>query len=838
MLPILLFFLAHPLFAQESEGYRLLFNQVRINEPEHWQVWDAPTGVQVVREDGTVEPRFLRSGIEVAQDAADFIYVNPFVSQDTLQGGISEVGTSRDQAAAILDRDPSTYWEPLRSSPVDQWFLEIDLGRAVIARRVVLHFVDEGQGDPFLKFRLMASDGLRFGQGRDQRRRFFRVGLETKPNKDQREYVFDIKPDRQVTDGIEGEIIQFLRLDVLDTDGPRAQEVNAETYEILADDDRGAVDYFRVTVGGREILISERDYFDLPEDQRGPVRYYRHERPRLAEVEVFALGQNVVKLTQSEVERGADEGGFEFLFRKIFSDGLYSSSFDVPIYDPVADERQLKIDLGAKYWLDRIKLLAPANEMPPLAYQLRVSNGALSPNGERIWNSFDEKRNLSGHQHLEETFPLQEVRFIEMRHLEFNPNESVDGFISEIQAYGEGFVSEVEMTSPFIPLDRPRLFSVVEWEGEEPPGTQVEIRTRSGENIIEIPHYFAVTGREIAKSLWDLLSENRRPAVVIEEVADASWSSWSEVYEASGVAFKSPSPRAFTQVQVRLLSREPLRAAKIRDLRLRFEPPLVDKVVGEIWPVWQIEPGVEQDFTLYLQPEFAVGNPGFDRLRLRSSSAAAIELLSVRSGGDTALRIGAGQDLWPGELLLEPGAEGEVELVFPAPVLRGNPIYEIKFRTKVFLQSTTFTAELERASRPGRVQVVSGGDASTLVSSQSLVVVSDLERTRLLENVQVVPRVFTPNGDGINDITDITLSIFHLEGEKQLRVEIYDLAGRRLRDLSTSTTHPSGERRVQWDGRDEVGEIVPPGIYMARVGFAADSDASGVYASRLVYVAY
>jgi gliding motility-associated-like protein len=107
-----------------------------------------------------------------------------------------------------------------------------------------------------------------------------------------------------------------------------------------------------------------------------------------------------------------------------------------------------------------------------------------------------------------------------------------------------------------------------------------------------------------------------------------------------------------------------------------------------------------------------------------------------------------------------------------------------------------------------------------------------------LENVQVVPRAFTPNGDGINDITDITLSIFHLEGEKQLRVEIYDLAGRRLRDLSTSTTHPSGERRVQWDGRDEVGEIVPPGIYMARVGFAADSDASGVYASRLVYVAY
>ena len=68
-----------PLGAQESDGYRLLSNQVQINRAEDWRAWDTPPGVQVVRDDATVEPRFLRSNINVTLDASSFIYVNPFV---------------------------------------------------------------------------------------------------------------------------------------------------------------------------------------------------------------------------------------------------------------------------------------------------------------------------------------------------------------------------------------------------------------------------------------------------------------------------------------------------------------------------------------------------------------------------------------------------------------------------------------------------------------------------------------------------------------------------------------------------------------------------------------
>ncbi|MGB1890955.1 MAG: FlgD immunoglobulin-like domain containing protein [Candidatus Latescibacterota bacterium] len=822
------------LHAQDSLGYRLLPNQVRIDRAEDWSVWDTPPGVQVIGFDGAVEPRFLRSDINVSLDAERFIYVNPFVSNDTLQGGVHEAGSNVLDGSLVLDGDGQTYWEPERDTAIDNWFIEVDLGRAVVAHRVVLRFVDKELGDPFLKFRVVASDGQRFGE--EQRRRFYRVGLETQPNKDRREYAFDIVPQRPVGEGIVGEVMQYLRIDVLDTDGPRAAEVSSDQYDLLPEEDRGAIDFFRVTPAGRQILIGEDTWKALAEDERGAVRYYRYERPRLAEVEVYSLGENIVQLTQSERELGAGESGFEFLFFRIYTDGLYSSAFPMRVYDPVTDENQLVLDLGAKYWLNRIKLLMP--EGPPPAYQLRISDGAFSANGEQVWTSLGERQNLSGYQHVEETFSTREVRYIELRRLEFSNTSEEGGELSEVQAFGEGYVSEVAMVSPFIRLNRPRLFTTVEWDADVPPGTRIEVRTRSGEQIEEIPHYFATTGREISRELWELLPESRRPPVVIEERAGPDWSNWSEIYEGSGIDFKSPSPRGYAQIEVRLVSREPLRAARIRSLQLNFEPPLVDNVLGEIWPIWEVEPGVEREFTLYVRPQFALGNPGFDLLRLRSSSDVPIELVSVRSGTDAVLRLGGGQTLWPGVLEDALEEDGSVALSFPRPVLGGNGVYELKFKTKVFLQSTVFSAELERQTRPGRVQRVSGGDASALVSSQTLVVVSDLEETQLLRDVRVEPRAFTPNGDGINDRARIELSIYHVEGEKRVEVGLFDLSGRRVRDLSARRLRPSGEHAFLWDGRNEDGILVPPGIYAVRVRFSTDSAAEGTQVMRLVHVVY
>ncbi len=827
---IFIAFWALPLFAQEEEeplGYEVLEDRVLIETPDNWRAWDAPTGARIIREDGTVIPRLLRGNVNAVYSAEDDSVVAVAVSN-----------SNPENAMLAIDGDPATYWEPNNLDDISTWTFELDLQRTLIVDRIVVRFVDEGEGDPFRQFRVLTSDGLVSGGRAGEI--FSRVGL-VRNLSGQREFVFELTPQRKVAEGIEGAIVQKVRIDVLATAGGRAAEVTPEEFALLDEEDRGDVDYFLQTSSGRLIAVSQNTYADLAEEERGPVRYYRRERPRLSEVEVFALGENIIAITQAEREREALAiGQYDFLLFRTFTDGLFSTNKDMLFYDAVQDENQVEIDLGAKYWLDRVKLLSP--DRPPFAYQIRISDGSVDANGNFVWTTFDERRNLERLLHVEEAFPRQEVRYIEFRQLEFSGSNFEKGRISEIQAYGEGYVSEITMESPFIQLDRPRLFSHITWDGEAPPNTRIEVRTRTGEKVTLEPHYFTMNGREISEDLWRRLPDTEqtpRPPPVYEEITGPDWSNWSQPYIESGEAFKSPAPRPLVKVQMRLLSREPLQRAWLRSLRLHFVPPLVDTVFGEIYPTGGVEPGVDQQFTLYVRPVFGPDNPGFDQIVLRSTSSEPLALSDIQVGNDDALRFGAGSRLWPGgDVEVLPGQEGAVVVRFPQMITGGNQVYAFRFRTRVFLQSTVFSAQLQSSQQPDLLQEVVGGDATQVVATQSMSVVSRLTENSLLEDVQISPNTITPNGDGINDEMEIRISVYHLEREKTLGVEVFDLAGQRVRNLSVQRSFPSGEHVFAWNGRGDGGQILPPGVYVLRIHLATDSGTDGTATARLLHVAY
>jgi hypothetical protein len=67
-----------------------------------------------------------------------------------------------------------------------------------------------------------------------------------------------------------------------------------------------------------------------------------------------------------------------------------------------------------------------------------------------------------------------------------------------------------------------------------------------------------------------------------------------------------------------------------------------------------------------------------------------------------------------------------------------------------------------------------------------------------------------------NPFTEGTTVSFRTAESGMVRMEIYDTAGRLVRSLGPRYA-ARGPHRVSWDGRDESGAGVAPGIYFARV---------------------
>ena len=106
----------------------------------------------------------------------------------------------------------------------------------------------------------------------------------------------------------------------------------------------------------------------------------------------------------------------------------------------------------------------------------------------------------------------------------------------------------------------------------------------------------------------------------------------------------------------------------------------------------------------------------------------------------------------------------------------------------------------------------------------------------LLEYPKVVPRAFIPRTGQHAEIT------YQVDSPCQTRVEIMrtsetspeDTLIRTLRDWAS---RPAGEETLTWDGRDDYGDVVPPGRYTARVHARYSLLGTSAYATERVWVA-
>ena len=430
----------------------------------------------------------------------------------------------------------------------------------------------------------------------------------------------------------------------------------------------------------------------------------------------------------------------------------------------------------------------------------------------------------------------------------------------------------------------------VEWRGEGAiivderlgsPTKGQEVDLESPEFNLEAREIFSAALPETRESIRLTREEYIGLPVSVRRRIEPDLEFWSSAQTANnGELVNAPSGRPFIQVEVEFLSQSPEAATVVRNMRIEFSAPqITDRVVGEIAPAVDVIAGRDTSFVLALKASLGAENNGFNRLQVftpaRTEAIEGMEvdlgdgqILQLTSAGNGAGEVGEGQFR---ELLI---ADDQFVVGFPAinPAEDGqvrDALVKIRFRSRVIDFRTNFSASVfldtlgadveRRFSRNGILAVaggattpdtlafflpqrVEGSDvvdfAATdqLTDRNSLAVTANIsvQSENLVSNFKVEPNPFTPNGDGINDEMTIFFDVQRLLTPKPVRLEIFDLNGRRLH--LTERQLSSGGYSQQWDGRGDNGQMVPPGLYLLRI--STDADDAGAARTRLVSVAY
>ena len=864
---ILAVLLAGTAFAQS--GYRITADQVVVDSRAHWQSWNFPPGVLDLGSSGTVQPRSLRRDINAVGDIVANLQARPpdglkkdpedIVLADAILGG------ARSNVAGVenlFDGDMTTYWEP--DPPTEeldlgtQWWFIVDLGRLVMAKKLVLKFVDEELGDPFLQFDLLASQGnIPKGNQRSPTPEFTTILRTLKPNKEQR--VFELVTNSEPT--FAGTGMRFVQIIITGSDFDRGREVSPAQYEVLPVSDQGAVEFYKRQADGSETVVSPEIYELLTAEQQGPIRYFQRERPRLAELEVWAEGDEILTgtlarggygtATQTAAINNLIDGQIESKVQFLYSFGR--GSFKDP-------EGIVFFDLGAFYWIDAFRLAYGGS--PFKDYRLDFSDGSLEADGSLKWTTtgtrqtsaptavgskWESETNLRFGTYEGNDFERVKARFFRLVWEQIESATARGGATgqpAEIQLYGQGYHPEVALTSNLIRLGGSRNLLSIAWDADTPPGTSVVLQTRTGNELDEVLRYFKKDGTEVTEAEYNKLLSIFRGDTIGEEVAGGDWSDWSAPYEdASGSPITSPSPRAYLEVRAVLRSDTPDYSATLRSLRLHFTNPVAQGLSGEVTPFAVEQLGQSQRFSLYVRPQFAAGDPGFDQLLVVAPSDMRLAFEGVYGGPAASLAADAGADWALEGAEVVPTAGDSLQVAFSEiGPSSGVEVVRLDFSTALFSTGAVLQASLQHSAEgEGGWQRVDPGEAVAEVVSNTTTLVGKVASGPLVQAVSVVPAVFTPNGDGINDEASFRFTVVKVGDDSPVEVVIYDLQGRLVRRLVEQRALSTGAYGIAWDGRDEQGFVAPPGVYLARVRVDTDTEGSQIGNAeifRTIAVAY
>ena len=490
-------------------------------------------------------------------------------------------------------------------------------------------------------------------------------------------------------------------------------------------------------------------------------------------------------------------------------DGNSATAFDPDQFAAIDRSTRIEIDLGAVFRVDRIRLFPRLDRQNrrrflqvfrlytkaerQAEYDPAISYLPSTPNVEPVVEKPIDSRNV--------------------RYVLIVPGSEREWELAEVEIYGAGDAPVGTYISRPVRTRYPNIvWGKVRYEGGSIENAPATVQTRTGSDR-DPEHYFRIDLQE--EDGLQRVSREDYQALPVEEKGPVKpnplWSSWQTV---SGGLIHSPGLRRFLQFKVRLASP----GAVLRRLVFEFaRPPVVSSLLAEISPSL-VQPGVETRFTLSMEVRLRP-DKGLD------PRATGFRFLQVRTAAQVTEieRILVDDEEISFSATYEPGAGFDVNLW--QHIEQTGTFVQIVFRGAVFRDYTRFEVRaLDRRDADGQLeeayQVADERDVDPSLEGTNLVVRFADGNVPLVAQLQGT-RLFTPNGDGINDAFALSYALLKIVTEAAVTLEMYDLAGRQVR-RAYEGMGSNGAYALEWDGTDDRGLLVPPGLYLYELRVEAD----------------